>query len=144
MRYLLCIFWALSISALFVSCDQEKDVNMLTECDDMVLVDKKAWADAPNDHLTIQSAEITGNCLKITFASSGCDGRNWEVKLIDSGTILYSNPPQRNLRLSLKNIEMCEAYIGKTLSFDIRELQVSSNKVLLNLTNSGKQILYQY
>jgi hypothetical protein len=144
MKNRLWIFFALVISTLSGSCDKEKDINMLTVCDDIVLVDKKAYTDYPKDHLTIQSAEITGNCLKITFASGGCDGRNWEVKLIDSGTVLYSDPPQRNLRLSLKNNENCMAYIGKTISFDISELQAGGHKVLLNLTNSGKQLLYQY
>ena len=70
--------------------------------------------------------------------------RWWELKLIDSEDILESNPPQRNLRLSLKNEESCLAYITKELTFDISNLQVNGNKVQLNLTNSDKNILYKY
>jgi len=82
--------------------------------------------------------------LKINFSSSGCNGDTWELKLIDSEDILESNPPQRNLRLSLKNEESCLAYITKELTFDISNLQVNGNKVQLNLTNSDKNILYKY
>ena len=82
--------------------------------------------------------------MKINFSSSGCNGDTWELKLIDSEDILESNPPQRNLRLSLKNEESCLAYITKELTFDISNLQVNGNKVQLNLTNSDKNILYKY
>ncbi|MDC1539543.1 hypothetical protein N8480_02595 [Flavobacteriaceae bacterium] len=82
--------------------------------------------------------------MKINFSSSGCNGDTWELKLIDSEDILESNPPQRNLRLSLKNEELCEAYITKELTFDISNLQVDGNKVQLNLTNSDKNILHEY
>jgi hypothetical protein len=64
--------------------------------------------------------------------------------LIDSEAILESNPPQRNLRLSLKNEESCEAIINKEVSFDISKLQVDGKKVLLNIFNSSGQILYEY
>ena len=87
---------------------------------------------------------INDNCLKINFSSGGCNGDTWELKLIDSEDILESYPPQRNLRLSLKNEELCEAYITKELTFDISNLQVDGNKVQLNLTNSDKNILYEY
>ena len=63
---------------------------------------------------------------------------------IDSEAILESNPPQRNLRLSLKNDELCQAFITKEITFDIDILQVDGNNVLLNLINSGDQILYEY
>ncbi len=126
------------------SCDKNKDSDLLTDCDKKVRISSQEFLNAPADPLSIVSVELTGDCLKIHFASSGCDGSNWEVKLIDSGAVMYSDPPQRNIRLSLKNPEMCDAYIGKSFTFDIRELQVPGNKVLLKLTNSGTQILYEY
>ena len=131
------------ISLIFTFCSKNDD-NDFSLCDDQVIVSVVDYVSAPDDLLTIISAEITGDCLKIQYGSSGCDGSTWELKLIDSGMILYSNPPQRNLRLSMKNDELCDAYFEKEISFDISNLQVSGNQVLLNLTNSGDQLSYNY
>ncbi len=124
----------------FSAC--EKDNNIINYQD--VIVSLNEYNTAPNDLLTINSVEIKENSLIINFSASGCSGDTWEIKLIDSGYIMESNPPQRNLRLSLKNVELCQAYITKELSFNIRDLQVDGNKVYLNITNSGDQILYEY
>jgi hypothetical protein len=120
------------------------DDNTTSNCDQITIIDSNQYKNSPNDQLTINSLEINDNCLKINFGSSGCSGDTWVLKLIDSEAILESNPPQRNLRLSLKNEEDCEAFITKEITFDINKLQVDGNKVLLNLTNSGDQILYEY
>jgi hypothetical protein len=133
----------IGILITFGSCDKIQDTDLSTDCDRKVLISSQEFLNAPADPLSIVSVELTGDYLKIQFASSGCDGSNWEVKLIDSGAVMYSDPPQRNIRLSLKNPEMCEAYIGKSCTFDISDLQLPGNKVLLNLINSGTQVLYE-
>jgi hypothetical protein len=143
MKALQFIFGVIIIGLSFTSCNKEND-NINTSCDQSVIISKEKYNTEPNDPLTIISAELNEGCLKINFASGGCDGSSWEVKLIDSEIILYSNPPQRNLRLSLKNQELCDAHIEKEITFDVKDLQVSGNKVLLNITNSGDQILYEY
>lgn len=131
------------IGIIIFNCDDnDKRSN---PCDANTLISATDYENAPSDQLAINSLEINGNCLKINFSSGGCDGNSWELKLIDSEGILKSNPPQRNLRLSLKNEELCEAYITKELTFDISNLQVDGNKVQLNLTNSENlNILYEY
>lgn len=143
MKILKLLIGTIIIGLTLTYCDKETD-NSSTVCDKSVIVDEDQYNNEPNDQLTIISAELDNDCLKINFASSGCSGSSWEVKLIDSGVILYSDPPQRNLRLSLKNQELCDAYIGKEITFDISDLRVNGDKVLLNLTNSGDQILYEY
>jgi len=70
--------------------------------------------------------------------------QDWEIKLIDADTIIYSNPPERNLRLSLKNEELCDAVISKEITFDVSLLKLATNKIKLNILNSGDQILYIY
>ena len=125
----------------FTSC--KKDNNTIS-CDKQVVISADEYHSAPNDQLTINSMEINENCLKINFSSGGCSGDTWEVELIADETILLSNPPQMNLRLSLRNEELCEAYITKEITFNISKLQVEGNKNLLNITNSGNQILYEY
>ncbi|MCK5401035.1 MAG: hypothetical protein KAJ28_05320 [Flavobacteriaceae bacterium] len=125
-----------------ISCNN--DDNDSSNCDKIVIVSSEDYETAPNDPLTINALELNGDCLKINFSSSGCSGDNWELKLIDSEAIAESNPPQRDLRLSLRNGEDCLAYITKELTFDVNELRVDINQVILNITNSDDSILYEY
>jgi len=125
-----------------IACNNNDDDS--GNCDQVTIVSLKEYETAPNDQLFINTLELNGDCLNINFSSSGCNGNSWNIKLIDSEIIMESNPPQRNLRLSLKNEELCEALITKKLTFDINELRVDGNQVLLNITNSNDQILYEY
>lgn len=109
-----------------------------------LIINNEEYNNAPNDFVKINSLEIKENFLKINYGAGGCDGDSWELKLIDSEDILESNPVQRNLKFSLKNEELCQAYIIKEITFDISELQTSGNQVLLNITNTDDQILYEY
>lgn len=138
------ILFLILVGLAVLSCSKDDDKENPIKCDLETLISTEQYTTAPSDQLTINSLSINDNCLKINFSSSGCNGDTWELKLIDSEDILESNPPQRNLRLSLKNEESCLAYITKELTFDISNLQVNGNKVQLNLTNSDKNILYKY
>lgn len=130
----------------FLSCSNDDDnSNSINNCDLEVVVSAEQYENAPSFQLYINSLEIDGNCLKIDFTASGCSGESWEVKLIDSEQIIESNPTQRNLRLSLKNNELCHALPNKTMTFDISKLQIQNkNQVYLNITNSDDKILYEY
>ncbi|MBQ4802635.1 hypothetical protein J8L88_07170 [Aquimarina sp. MMG015] len=134
----------LLIGVTILSCSNDDDVANPTNCDFTTLVDASEYEDAPSDQVTINSVAIADNCLKVNFGASGCDGNTWELKLIDSESVFESNPPQRNLRLSLKNEEACQAFITQELDFDISNLQVEGNQVLLNITNSDQTVLYEY
>ncbi|GAA4275131.1 hypothetical protein GCM10022258_44270 [Aquimarina gracilis] len=127
---------------MVTSCSNDDDVN--TNCDQLVEVSGEQFKNAPNDQHFINSVAINGDCLNISFSSGGCDGDSWEIKLIDSEVVLFSSPPQRNLRLSLKNEELCDAVITKEITFDIQALQVSGNQILLNIENFEDQISYEY
>lgn len=113
------------------------------DCDQSVILSPNDYQNAPNDPFSITEMIISGDCLNIKFAASGCDGSTWIVKLIDSGNVEESYPCQRTLRLSLDNQELCSAVTGKEISFDIKGLQIADNdKVILNV--SGEEILYEY
>jgi hypothetical protein len=120
------------------------------DCDQDVIISADEYENAPNDlydpindKYNIIDMEIVGNCLKIKFWASGCDGNTWVVKLIDLGLIAESIPCQRTLRVSLDNKEACRAVIEKEISFNIEALQIQGdNRVQLNV--SGKSILYEY
>ncbi|MEN8138446.1 MAG: hypothetical protein ABFR62_08430 [Bacteroidota bacterium] len=142
MRTLYKLFGIILFSMFLASCDKDDDITL--NCDKEVIISEELYSTAPDDQLTIINLKIIDDCLKITFESSGCDGSSWEVKLIDSEEIMESYPIQRRLRLSLKNEEVCDAVIIKEMTFDISKLQVSGDKLLLNITNSGEQILYEY
>lgn len=131
--------------ATILSCSNDDNSENSNGCDLETIVSAEEYANAPSDQLSVNSLEINGNCLKINFSASGCDGNSWEVKLIDSEQILESSPAQRILRLSLNNNEDCTAVLSKTLTFDISELQINnSNSVYLNIKNSDDKILYEY
>ena len=113
-------------------------------CDQGTVISQELYRNSPSDEATINSIEIEGDCMRINFSASGCSGESWKITLIDSGSILESDPPQRNLRFSLDNNELCEAFITKNLTFNIKNLRVEGGRVQLNLTNSGDQVLYEY
>lgn len=128
---------------LFTSCANDDDTNQ-TACDLETVVNASLFKTAPADPLWITELDIQGDCLNITFNAGGCDGSSWQLQLIDQATILESDPPQRFLRLSLKNEEPCEALITKKLNFDITTLQVDGNQVRLNIVNKNESVLYTY
>lgn len=132
---------ALFVCLIIVSCD---DDNLSISCEQEVIIDAGTYDTAPTDDLKINSLDIDGDCLRINYSSSGCGGDTWILQLIDSDVILESFPPQRNLIFSLKNEELCEAYITRELTFDIINLQVNGNQVLLNIKNTNDEILYEY
>ncbi len=136
----LCILMIL----LNISCSDEVIVEDAT-CDGLeIIIDNDQYNSAPTDLLDIMDLSISDHCLMLSFGSSGCDGESWEVNLFDSGAILESLPIQRELILSLKNIEECDAYFVREYTFDLTNLQVEDNSVLLKITNVNREILYQY
>jgi hypothetical protein len=112
-------------------------------CDQDVIISQEEYETAPDDPFYGFEYEIVGNCLKIKFQASGCDGSTWNVKLIDVGVVVETLPCQRYLRLSLDNQEDCKALPVKEISFNIKDLQIYGDRqVLLNI--AGKKILYEY
>lgn len=132
------------ISLMLCSCSKTDNDNA-SNCDLDVIICPIQFANAPNDYVQIQSAEINDDCLKITYAASGCDGSHWSVILIDSSELIESNPPQRRLRLSLDNNEDCEALITQSKSFDISAIQSDAyNRIILNLDGFDGELWYDY
>ncbi|SEG44694.1 hypothetical protein [Algoriphagus boritolerans] len=83
-----------------LSCSEDDNLPLV---DTAVLIDSDDYNSALSDNYAIRSIEINGDFLTVKFSSSGCGGESWKVKLIDSGSVAYSNPPQRYLVLSLEN-----------------------------------------
>ena len=116
-----------------------------SSCDEAPIVDTEQYNNATTDAFEIQDISINGDCLTVQISSGGCDGNNWEVKLFASEEVLESLPPQRNLKISLKDEEDCEALIMKEFKFNISSLQVNgSENVILNFSNFDEALLYEY
>ena len=135
----------ITILSFWISaCDDHAESDCFSACSLSVIISAEEYQNAPDDGLEILSVHIEGDCLIIQFESGGCDGNSWEVKLIDSEEVMESYPPQRNLRLSLKNEEPCDAVVAKEIAFNVRSLRLDYDKIKLNITNSGDQVLYEY
>lgn len=133
----------LTPTLLATQCNEEI-LEPNPQCPKQVVISEAEYKNAPADDLIILRASLSENCLSIEFTASGCDGSAWEINLIDANVVMESYPVQRNIRLSLRNLEECDAVISKTVSFDISPLQLDYDEILLNLTNSDDQLLYKY
>ena len=117
--------------------------NNQSGCDQDVIISETEYQNALSESFAIMEMQIEGDCLKIRFGASGCDGSTWAVKLIDSGMVAESYPCQRTLRLTLDNKELCDAFITKEIAFNIKDLQIrGDDRVALHI--SGYEILYEY
>ncbi|TSE09878.1 hypothetical protein [Aquimarina algiphila] len=131
---------------LFVSCNDSDDNEFVgSKCDQIAIIDHIKYINKESAVLSMERVEINGDCLEVVVGSGGCGGQTWVVELVDANRIAESNPEQRDLRILLKNEELCNAFILKTYSFDLRPIRITnSNKVLLNLEFWDEQILYEY
>jgi len=117
-----------------VKCvDGKAELEYNQGCDDSVMIWPDGYASALSDGLSIIDISIEGACLKVEYASGGCDGSMWHLQLIDSGDIAESNPVQRYLRFNFVNTEECDAYITKETSFNIKALKEGYSTVILHV-----------
>lgn len=115
--------------------------NTNSNCDSTVIIDADMYESAESDGFSINSIEMVDDCLEINFGASGCAIESKDVKLIDSGLIIESEPKQRNLFFDFTTNGDCLTYLTETISFDISALKEANEEVLLNITNFDKQIL---
>lgn len=132
---------ALILSLVFISCDFNDDYTFTGS----IIIDSQGYNNTNISAVAIDSLSLSGDSLTVFYSSGGCDGSTWEVQLFDSGNIMESAPPQRNIVFSLENEELCMAYISKITTFDLTPIQIPGDSaVSLNLLNTGETILYEY
>ena len=138
--------------ALFLisACEEDNsdDMNALPQiCDRIIQSNEAIFTDITTDAVQITNAVITDDCLELEISASGCDGSTWEVELVDSGAVDESSPPQRDLKLSLINVEECDAVITLSFTFDLRNLRIPDDpvrQVILNLQDWNSPLTYNY
>lgn len=129
---------------LVLGCKKHSQ-NANADCKEKVIIDADLFAGISTDQFVIKSVSLSGNCIHITIQSGGCSGTTWQATLVDASSIAKSNPPQRMIKLTLKNTEPCEALPVRTFSFDISQLQLPyTNLIQLNLDGYNQKLLYAY
>jgi hypothetical protein len=141
-KYLiLCLCFAFLFVNSKCSDDDEVDGN----CGPAAVIDYGYYNTAESNNYDMVSANITGNCLNVEIAASGCDGSNWSLVLLDSGDIAESNPVQRDLKLVFSNLEDCQAFVSQTRVFDLANLQIpEDHSVILNIDGLDESLTYIY
>lgn len=127
------------MTLLFASCSSDNQINT----DQEVIISETLYNQTNTDNFTIEEAVIVGDSLKVSIQSSGCDGSEWLVKLVDSGAIAESYPVQRFAKISLKNEELCDAIVTKEYSINITPLRVE-DQLYLNLEGWDSQLHYDF
>ncbi|WP_418602788.1 hypothetical protein [Hwangdonia sp.] len=127
-------------------CEDENDDLYNGACDFVTIVDKSEYDNLESANFKLSNAEITGDCLTVTVSASGCSTDNWGFNLVDSGAIAESSPEQRYLKFQLINNEVCLAYFEKTISFNLKPLQIdnSVNEVILHIEGLESSLNYTY
>lgn len=126
-----------------VACNDDDDMNT-GACDRNVVINDDLYQTAPSAGLEIRELKIEDDCLFIDFGAHGCGVDLPKLKLIDAGVILESDPPQRNLLLSVEIDDTCDGYFIEEMTFNLQPLRVNGKRLWLNIKNSNDQILYEY
>ena len=134
---------------LILGCNKNDDgpnsCSNAGNCDDCIVINKDLYNQTNTDNYTIKKVSVNDDCLEIKFASSGCDGHTWGIDLIDEGGIAETVVPQRNLKLKLTNREECDAVITRTISFNLKALQLTNYKAInLKIVGYNNLIRYEY
>lgn len=113
-------------------------------CGESIIVDGELFENAPRDEFILNSASITGDCLNLNISYGGGCG-SIETKLLTNDVITLSNPPQMQVRLSLKDEDLCEALVTKDLSFDLKAIRTfGAGKIIINLNGWDQELIYNY
>ena len=137
------IYIAIVLGFLLANCEKTKD-DTFNNNDRTIIVDKILFINAPDDEFDFANVQIINDSIYLTVRYGGGCGEV-EFKLIDSEAIMESNPVQRNIRLSFKDEDTCEAYLTAELSFDLTPIRVTgANRVSINLTDWMEPLIYIY
>lgn len=99
----------------------------------------------PQDQVTIRDASIVGDSLTMLVSySGGCKAH--EFKVVASGAIMKSMPPQMNVVLSHNsNGDMCEALLTQDVTVGLNAIkQYASGGIILHLKGFDKSLLYKH
>lgn len=141
------LFICLSIAFGFLLSNCEKtddDTSNDLQDDHTIIVNNALFINAPDDEFDFADVTIINDSIYLSIRYGGGCGEV-EFKLIDSEAIMESLPVQRNIRLSLKDEDTCEALLTEELSFDLTPIRVTgTNLVSINLQGWMSPLIYAY
>ncbi|MDD7885511.1 hypothetical protein [Flavivirga sp. 57AJ16] len=141
-------FFFISMALCFINmtCEEGDKIDLSSEiCDQKITVNRNLFTNLESAHFTFVNAQIIEDCLTLEISASGCDGHSWGFNLVDSGAVAESSPEQRSLKLQLLNKEACLAVFKRTISFDLRPLQINgSHEIILHLEGLETSLRYKY
>jgi len=118
----------------------ENKCNVLSE-----IISSEDFSAVSTSNYVITKLEINEDCIEITFGSSGCGTELWKEHLFSVDDFYTIFPLQRDLKMELINEESCEAYFIKTVSFDLKPLQIDGQNIIpLNIYGWNEQVIYEY
>ena len=132
---------------LILSCNSEDDNSTIeNNCDFISEIILEEDFNAINtSNYGIIEVELNGDCLGITFGSSGCGTDLWEENLYSTDAFHNVFPLQRDVKMELINNEACLAVFQKTVSFDLTPFQIDGQSDLpLNINGWNEQITYEH
>jgi len=132
---------------LILSCNSENDNSTIeNNCDFTSEIIMEEDFNAINtSNYGIIEVELNGDCLGITFGSTGCGTDLWEENLYSTDAFYNVFPLQRDVKMELINDEACLAFFQKTVSFDLTPFQIDGQSDLpLNINGWNEQITYEY
>lgn len=139
----------IAAGALFFSCSNMKNKNTQVKQENGGEKVAATLGDVTQDSdpVTITSATVDGNTLKIDISySGGCKEHMFD--LVGSFAIMKSLPAQRSIKL-LHNSkdDTCREFIEQTVEFDISELaykKEAGSEIILLLNGYREPITYKY
>ncbi|TRZ42431.1 hypothetical protein [Robertkochia solimangrovi] len=114
-------------------------------CDRCIRISNELYHQTNTMYYNIENASLNGDCLEITIGAGGCNGETWDIELVDSGSIIETGVPQRTLKIKFESSELCEAYLHKTISFNLKSIQLANySEIGLLLSGYEDVIFYEY
>jgi len=130
-----------------LSCNSEDDNSTIeNNCDfTSEVIFEEDFNAISTSNYGIIDVVLNGDCLEITFSSSGCGTDLWEESLYSSDVFYNVFPLLRDVKMELINNELCLAVFQKMVSFDLTPFQIDGQSDLpLNINGWNEQITYGY
>ena len=130
-----------------LSCNSEDDNSTIeNNCDfTSEIIFEEGFNTISTSNYGIIDVVLNGDCLEITFSSSGCGTDLWEESLYSSDVFYNVFPLLRDVKMELINNEECLAVFQKMVSFDLTPFQIDGQSDLpLNINGWNEQITYGY
>ena len=138
--------YLLFLTIFITSCEKDDCPNPISTCGNSgIITTDNVYNAITSENYTISAVALNGNCLSVTYGSSGCDASTWITNLYSTNNFFSVFPLQREAKLEVITNQLCGAVFQKTVLFDLTSFQISGqNQIPINLLGWSQQIIYNY